>query len=70
MSTRIAPDPEQLALFAGRIVKAKNFALILGQEVDRSLGWDAAAKLAELLHVDAPLPERAASCPLPVARDH
>jgi benzoylformate decarboxylase len=61
VSTRIAPDPEQLAGFAARIAKAKNFVLILGQEVDKSLGWDAAVKLAELLCApvyQAPLAER------------
>ncbi len=79
VSTRIAPDPEQLALFVSRIAKAKNLALILGQEVDKSLGWDAAVKLAELLRVDvyqAPLAERAVfperhilyKGPLPIAR--
>jgi benzoylformate decarboxylase len=62
VSTRFAPDPEQLSSFASRITKAKNFALILGQEVDKSLGWDAAVKLAELLGApvyQAPLAERA-----------
>ena len=62
VSTRVAPDPEQLSSFAGRISKAKNFALVLGQEVDKSLGWEAAIKLAELLHVpvyQSPLAERA-----------
>ncbi|KIM94477.1 hypothetical protein OIDMADRAFT_149491 [Oidiodendron maius Zn] len=79
VSTRVAPDPEQLSSFAGRIAKAKNFALILGQEVDRSLGWEAAVKLAELLHApvfQAPLAERAVfpekhvlyKGPLPIAR--
>jgi benzoylformate decarboxylase len=62
VSTRIAPDPDQLSSFAGRIAKAKNFALVLGQEVDKSLGWGAAIKFAELLRVpvfQAPLAERA-----------
>jgi benzoylformate decarboxylase len=62
VSTRVAPDPEQLSSFASRIAKAKNFALILGQEVDKSLGWDAAVKFAELLRApvyQAPLAERA-----------
>jgi benzoylformate decarboxylase len=79
VSTRIAPDPEQLSSFASRIAKAKNFALILGQEVDRSLGWEAAVKFAELLRVpvyQAPLAERAVfpekhilyKGPLPIAR--
>ena len=79
VSTRIAPDPEQLSSFAGRIAKAKNFALILGQEVDKSLGWEAAIKFAELLRApvfQAPLAERAVfperhvlyKGPLPIAR--
>jgi benzoylformate decarboxylase len=79
VSTRVAPDPEQLSLFASRITKAKNFALILGAEVDKSLGWDAAVKFAELLRAavfQAPLAERAVfpekhelyKGPLPIAR--
>ena len=79
VSTRIAPDPDQLSIFATRIEKAKKFSLILGQEVDRSLAWDAAVKLAELLQVpvyQAPLAERAVfpethplyKGPLPIAR--
>ena len=62
VSTRIAPDPDQLSSFAARIIKAKNFALVLGAEVDKSLGWDAAVKVAELLHTpvyQAPFAERA-----------
>jgi benzoylformate decarboxylase len=79
VSTRVAPDLEQLSLFSDRIAKAKNFALVLGQEVDKSLGWDAAIKFAELLRVpvfQAPLAERAVfperhplfKGPLPIAR--
>jgi benzoylformate decarboxylase len=79
VSTRVAPDPEQLLSFASRIAKAENFALILGQEVDRSLGWEAAVKFAELLRApvfQAPLAERAVfperhvlyKGPLPIAR--
>ena len=45
VSTKVAPDPEQLSSFASRITKAENFALVLGQEVDKSLGWEAAVKL-------------------------
>ena len=62
VSTQIAPDPNQLSKFAARISKSKDFALILGQEVDKSLGWEAAVKFAELLNVpvfQAPLAERA-----------
>lgn len=62
VSTRFAPDTEELSAFASRIKNAKNFALVLGQEVDRSLGWQAAVSLAELLSApvfQAPLAERA-----------
>ena len=62
VSTRVAPDMELLSAFAARIAKAKNFALVLGQEVDKSLGWEAAIALAELLKApvfQAPLAERA-----------
>ena len=62
ISTTTAPDPNQLSNFATRISKAKNFTLVLGQEVDKSLGWKAAVNLAELLNVpvfQAPLAERA-----------
>lgn len=62
VSTIIAPEPNQLSEFAARISKAKNFTLVLGQEVDKSLGWKAAVELAELLNVpvfQAPLAERA-----------
>ena len=58
----MAPDPEQLSSFAARITKAKNFALVLGQEVDKSLGWEAALRLAGLVQApvfQAPLAERA-----------
>lgn len=61
VSTRIAPDMEVLAKFAGRIAKAQNLALVLGPEVDRSLGWEAAIALAELLGqpvFQSPLAER------------
>ena len=62
VSTRVSPDPEQLSLFASRIHEAKRPALVLGQEVDKSLGWEAGIKLAELLNIpvfQAPLAERA-----------
>lgn len=62
VSTKIAPDPEQMATFASRIANAKSPALVLGQEVDKSLAWQAAVALAEMLEVpvfQAPLAERA-----------
>ena len=61
-STRIAPDPEQLTRLSKLIRTCKSLALVLGQEVDKSQGWDAAVKLAELLQAtvfQAPLSERA-----------
>lgn len=81
VSKRVAPNPDQLALYAARIAKAESFALVLGPEVDQSLGWEAAVKLAELLHApvfQAPMVERAVfperhalfKGPLPSARGH
>jgi benzoylformate decarboxylase len=51
VSTRIAPDPDQLLSYAAQILSAKNVALVLGEEVDKSLGWEAAVQLAEFLNV-------------------
>lgn len=62
VSTRIAPDVEQISSFASRIRKAKKVALVFGAEVDKSLGWKAAVTLAEQLNApvfQAPLCDRA-----------
>jgi benzoylformate decarboxylase len=62
VSTRYAPDPDRISMFAERIRKSKNPALVYGQEIDRSGGWDAGIKLAEQLRAPvffAPLAERA-----------
>ena len=62
VSTRTAPDPDQVASYAAQILSAKKVALVLGEEVDKSLGWAAAVRFAELLNVPvfiAPLSERA-----------
>ncbi len=61
VSARIAPDPEQLAMFVNRISSSKNLALVLGPEVDRALAWDSAVEVAELLQApvyQAPMTER------------
>jgi benzoylformate decarboxylase len=50
VSTRFAPDGERLREFAKRISASKNLALIYGQEIDRSGGWDAGVALAEKLN--------------------
>jgi benzoylformate decarboxylase len=62
VSDRFAPDPARLAQFAERIRKSKNPALVYGQEIERSGGWDEGIKFAEQLRAPvflAPLAERA-----------
>jgi benzoylformate decarboxylase len=62
VSSRYAPDPERISLFAERIRKSKNPALVYGQEIDRSGAWDAGVKFAEQLQAPvflAPLADRA-----------
>jgi benzoylformate decarboxylase len=50
VSTRCAPDGDRLREFAMRISASKKLALIYGQEIDRSGGWDAGVALAEKLN--------------------
>ncbi|MDR3569003.1 MAG: benzoylformate decarboxylase [Syntrophobacteraceae bacterium] len=62
VSSRYAPDPDRISLFAQRIHKSKNPALVYGQEIDRSGGWDAGITFAEQLQAPVffpPLPDRA-----------
>ena len=62
VSDRFAPDPARLAQFAERIRKSKNPALVYGQEIERSGGWDHGIRFAEQLRAPvflAPLAERA-----------
>jgi benzoylformate decarboxylase len=62
VSDRFAPDPARLAQFVERIRKSKTPALVYGQEIERSGGWDQAIKFAEQLRAPgflAPLAERA-----------
>jgi benzoylformate decarboxylase len=62
VSSRCAPDPDRIALFAERIHKSKNPALVYGQEIDRSGGWEAGITFAEQLQAPVflpPLPDRA-----------
>jgi benzoylformate decarboxylase len=61
VSSRYAPDPERISLFAERIRKSKNPALVYGPEIDRSGAWDAGVKFAEQLQAPvflAPLSDR------------
>ena len=61
VSSRYAPDPDRISSFAERIRKSRNPALVYGQEIDRSGGWDAGVKFAEQLRAPvflAPLPDR------------
>lgn len=63
VSTRYAPDPERLRIFAERIAMSRRPALILGPDVDRARGWDAGIALAEKMRAAVyapPLPDRAA----------
>jgi len=50
VSARFAPDGERLREFAERISASKRLALVYGQEIDRSGGWDAGVALAEKLN--------------------
>ena len=50
VSTRVGPDGDRLREFAKRISASKKLALIYGQEIDRSGGWDAGVALAEKLN--------------------
>jgi benzoylformate decarboxylase len=62
VSSRYAPDPDRISLFAERIRKSKNPALVYGPEIDRSGGWDAGVTFAEQLQAPvffSPLPDRA-----------
>src|ERR1700740_5762 len=68
VSTRYAPDPDRVAEFAARIRRSERPALVYGQEIDRSGGWDAGIRLAERLRAPvfmAPLSER-----VPFPQDH
>ncbi len=49
VSTRFAPDRDRAREFAKRISAAKKLALVYGQEIDRSGGWDAGVAFAEKL---------------------
>ncbi len=50
VSARFAPDGERLREFAKRISASKRLALVYGQEIDRSGGWDVGVALAEKLN--------------------
>ena len=61
VSSRYAPDADRISLFAERIRKSKNPALVYGSEIDRSGGWDAGVTFAEQLQAPvffSPLPDR------------
>jgi len=62
VSSRYAPDPERIELFAKKIRNSKNPVLIYGQEIERAGGWEVGIKLAEQLRLPvflAPLAEKA-----------
>jgi benzoylformate decarboxylase len=49
VSVRVAPDPDRVRDFARRVSAANKLALIYGQEIARSGGWDAGIALAAKL---------------------
>ncbi|ROT33141.1 benzoylformate decarboxylase [Micromonospora sp. HM5-17] len=49
VSTRVAPDPDALARFAGLIAASRNPMLVCGAGIDRSGSWAEAVALAERL---------------------
>src|SRR5271166_5031505 len=49
VSTRFAPARDRVGEFARRISAAKKLALIYGQEIDRSGGWNAGVALSDRL---------------------
>src|SRR5689334_22521877 len=49
VSTRFAPDPNRVEVFADLLARSRNPALVLGAGIDRSGGWQAAVTLAERL---------------------
>ncbi|GIF69017.1 benzoylformate decarboxylase [Asanoa ishikariensis] len=61
VSSTFAPDPARLRHFADRISASQHPALIIGPDVDRAHGWQAAVALAEKLNAavfSAPLSDR------------
>lgn len=61
VSKEVAPEQDRLAEFATRISNARNLTMVVGPEVDKSGGWAAAIRLAELLRCPvylSPLAER------------
>jgi benzoylformate decarboxylase len=61
VSRRVAPEADRLASFAERINNSRHPALVLGPEVDRAGGWDAAITLADKLRApvyNPPLADR------------
>ncbi len=50
-SQRVGPDPDRLRDFARQISEARSPVLVLGAALDRSDGWEAAHRLAEMLEV-------------------
>ena len=49
VSTRVAPDPERVNRFAGKISGARNPVLIYGPGLEKAGGWDAGVRFAEKL---------------------
>lgn len=68
VSTRIAPDPERILEFSGRINQSKSPVLVYGGDISRSDGWDDGVVFAEKLNAPVwigPFSER-----IPFPEDH
>ena len=49
VSTRVAPDPERVKIFADKIAGARNPVLIYGPGLEKAGGWDVGVRFAEKL---------------------
>ena len=49
VSTRVAPDPERVKIFADKISSARNPVLIYGRDLEKAAGWDISVRFAEKL---------------------
>lgn len=49
VSTRVAPDPERVKIFADKIGSARNPVLIYGRDLEKAAGWDISVRFAEKL---------------------
>jgi benzoylformate decarboxylase len=66
VSTRVAPDPERVKWFAGKIGSARNPVLIYGPGLEKAGGWDVGVRFAEKLQAPVLLSPYTDSISFPV----